>query len=134
MTRLLPYIVGSCGNSTLSIYMRPTCPACNQRPRAIAYHRNDKIYYRSRCENCNRKNKKIKQAVPRWQLSGYKKKPACDRCGFKAKYSAQLLVYHVDGNMNNSAVRNLKTICLNCTQEIKRADLPWQPGDLEPDA
>jgi hypothetical protein len=30
-------------------------------------------------------------------------------------------------------MRNLKTICLNCTAEINRLDLPWQPGDLEPD-
>ena len=113
--------------------MRPICAACSQRPRAVAYHRNAKIYYRSRCEACNRKNKRIKAPVPRWQLSGYKKKPQCDRCGFKSKYSAQLLVYHIDGDMNNSSIRNLKTVCQNCVVEIKRADLPWRSGDLEPD-
>ena len=75
----------------------------------------------------------IKAPVPRWQTSGYKKKPACDRCGFRARYSAQLLVYHVDGNLHNTDVRNLKTVCLNCVEEIKRSDLPWQRGDLEPD-
>ena len=65
--------------------------------------------------------------------SGKKAIAECDRCGFRAKYKAQLLVYHVDGNMNNTAVRNLKTICLNCVEEVKRSDLPWQRGDLEPD-
>ena len=57
----------------------------------------------------------------------------CDRCGFRAKHSAQLLVYHVDGNLKNNNVLNLKTVCLNCSVEIKRVDLPWRPGDLEPD-
>jgi hypothetical protein len=114
--------------------MRPLCPVCNQRPRAVAYHRNEKIYYRSRCENCSKANRKIKPATPKWQLDGYKKKAACDRCGFKARYSAQLLVYHIDGNLNNSSPRNLKTVCLNCTIDIKKSDLPWGRGDLEPDS
>jgi Zn ribbon nucleic-acid-binding protein len=114
--------------------MRPICPACNQRPRAIAYYREDKIYYRSRCETCNRNKRKIKAPVPKWQLTGYKKKPACDRCGFRARYSAQLIVYHVDGNMNNSTPRNLKTICQNCVVEVRKSDLPWRPGDLELDS
>ena len=114
--------------------MRPLCPVCNQRPRAIAYHRNEKIYYRSRCENCSKADRKIKPITPRWQLDGYKKKATCDRCGFRARYSAQLLVYHSDGNLNNSSPKNLKTICLNCTIDVKRADLPWGRGDLEPDS
>ena len=80
--------------------------------------------------------KKIQhRSVPkmRWQLDGYKKKQICDRCGFRAKYSAQLQVYHVDGDLNNSSLRNLKTICQNCAVEIKKSDLHWVPGDLEPD-
>ena len=113
--------------------MRPICPACNQRPRAIAYYRGEKIYYRSRCETCNRKKRKIKAPTPRWQLDGYKKKTVCDRCGFRAKYSAQLVVYHVDGVLTNSTPRNLKTICQNCIVEVDKADLPWRPGDLAPD-
>ena len=71
--------------------------------------------------------------MARWTTSGYKKKPTCDRCGFKAKYAVQLLVYHIDGNMNNSTIRNLKTVCQNCVEEIKRSNLPWKAGDLEPD-
>ena len=71
--------------------------------------------------------------TPKWELNGYKKKPACDRCGFRAKYSAQLLVYHIDGNCNNSQQKNLKTICLNCVVDVKKADLPWRAGDLPAD-
>ena len=112
---------------------RPICPACNQRPRAINCYRDDQVYYRSRCEYCIKKGRRIKTPEPRWKTSGYKKKPTCDRCGFRGKYAAQLLVYHVDGNLNNTGLRNLKTICLNCVEEVKRTDLPWRPGDLTPD-
>lgn len=72
--------------------------------------------------------------MPRWQLDGYKKKPACDRCGFKAKHNSQLLVFHVDGNLNNSNQRNLRTICLNCATDLQRRDVTWRAGDLEPDS
>ncbi len=113
--------------------MRPLCLACNQRPRAIAYHKEDKIQYRKLCEHCIKRGKKLPVAVPRWQTTGYRKKNVCDRCGFKSRFAAQLLVYHVDGNLNNNSTRNLKTVCLNCTVDIKRSDLPWRPGDLEPD-
>ena len=113
--------------------MRPICAICRQRPRAVAYHRYEKIYYRSRCTGCVRKGLKQNAQLPRWQSSGYKKKPICDRCGFRAKYAAQLLVYHVDGDMNNVAVRNLKTVCQNCVIEVAKSTLPWRPGDLEPD-
>jgi hypothetical protein len=44
-----------------------------------------------------------------------------------------LLVYHVDANLNNNNPRNLKTICLNCVEDVRRSDLPWRAGDLEPD-
>jgi len=112
---------------------RPICPACQQRVRAVNYHKDGVPHYRSRCEVCIKKNKKIKPPVPRWQTAGYKKKPTCDRCGFRARYSAQLQVFHVDGNLHNTDIRNLKTVCLNCAEEIKRSDLNWNRGDLEPD-
>jgi hypothetical protein len=112
---------------------RPICPACNQRACAINCYRDDRVYYRSRCEYCIKKGRRIKTPEPKWKLSGYKKKPTCDRCGFKGKYAAQLLVYHVDGNMNNTALRNLKTVCQNCVVDINKSDLPWRPGDLEED-
>ena len=112
---------------------RTICPVCKQRPVAVNLKRDGITYYRSKCETCIKKNKKIKPPEARWKLAGYKKKATCDRCGFRAKYSAQLLVYHVDGNLHNNEVKNLKTVCLNCTMEIPRQDLPWRPGDLEPD-
>jgi len=123
-----------CKVRTINITMRPTCPACNQRPRAINCHKNGKIYYRSRCEACSKKNKKIKPPVPRWQLSGYKKKPTCDRCGFKAKHRDQLMVYHIDGDLNHCELRNLRTICLNCAVDVRRSEITWKAGDLEPDS
>jgi hypothetical protein len=114
--------------------MRPICPACNQRPRAIAYYRNNKIYYRLRCTVCIRKKKKLPAQTPRWESNGYKKKTQCDMCGFRARYAAQLRVFHVDGNLNNGAIRNLKTICLNCQIVADKDDLIWRPGDLSPDS
>lgn len=113
---------------------RPICAACNQRQRAINYYSSNGVpHFRSRCEICNRKNKKAKPPVPRWQLKGYKKKPTCDLCGFKSKYQSQILVYHVDGNLNNANLRNLKSVCLNCVVTLKFTDLSWRPGDLEED-
>jgi len=113
--------------------MRPICKACNQRPCAVNYIREDVTHYRSRCESCTRKGKGLKAREPRWKSGGYKKKPTCDKCGFRAKYPAQLLVYHVDGNLNHYELKNLKTVCLNCAEELKRSDLVWKKGDLEPD-
>jgi hypothetical protein len=113
--------------------IRPLCPDCRQRPRAIAYHKYERVYYRSRCMQCIQKLKHQRAPKMRWQLDGYKKKTVCDRCGFRAKYSAQLQVFHVDGNLNNSSLRNLKTICQNCAIEIKKSDQTWIAGDLEPD-
>ena len=111
---------------------RPICPACQQRVRAVNYYKEGVPHYRSRCEVCIKKNKKIKPPVPRWQAAGYKKKPTCDRCGFRAKYSAQLLVYHVDGNLKNVDWVNLKTVCLNCQQVVYKSRVPWQAADPVP--
>ena len=112
---------------------RPLCPDCRQRPRAICYHKYGRVYYRSRCMQCLRKAQHRPAPRMRWQLDGYKKKSVCDRCGFRAKYSAQLQVFHVDGDLNNSSLLNLKTVCQNCAIEIKKLDQQWMPGDLEPD-
>ena len=113
--------------------MRPICPVCNQRPVAINYRVADQVHYRSRCDVCIKKNKKIKTPEPRWKSSGYKKKTACDRCGFRARYASQLLVYHCDGNLHHTSVLNLRTVCLNCVEEVNRLDVPWSRGDLEAD-
>lgn len=113
--------------------MRPLCKACQQRVCAVNYRRKDKTHYRSRCENCIRKGRGLAKRKSLWEQSGYRKQKMCDRCGFRAKYSAQLIVYHVDGRMDNTDLKNLKTVCRNCQIEIDRSDLTWRPGDLEPD-
>jgi hypothetical protein len=118
----------------LNIAMRPVCQACDQRPCAVNYIREGVTHYRSRCETCQRKGRGKKKRLARWEAAGYKKKMQCDRCGFKARYSAQILVYHVDGDLNNVNIKNLKSICKNCVEEVSRSDLPWRPGDLAPDA
>lgn len=112
---------------------RPLCKACGKQFAAINCYRQDRVYYRSRCDSCIRKGRKLKPVVPRWKASGYKKKMICDRCGFRAKSAAQILVYHTDSDLNNSELRNLRSICLNCSVEIIREDLPWRRGDLEED-
>lgn len=113
--------------------IRPICQSCKQRPSAVNYYRDGIAHYRTRCGYCIAKKRGIKIPEARWKTAGYKKKPACDRCGFRSRYASQLLVYHLDGNQHNTGLRNLKTICLNCVEEIKRLDRPWAPGDLEPD-
>jgi hypothetical protein len=112
---------------------RPVCPVCQQRPCAVNYCRDDVTHYRSRCENCIRKNKGLPKREPGWQAAGYKKKIVCDRCGFRARYSAQMLVYHMDGRLTNTEVRNLKSVCKNCEVELAKSELPWRQGGLEPD-
>jgi len=113
--------------------MRPICGACKQRPVAVNYRRGDTVYYRKTCDNCIRRGRREKAPVARWQSAGYKKKPVCDRCGFRSRYASQLLVYHVDGRLTNTELSNLRTICLNCAEEVRRLDVPWQPGDLQAD-
>jgi hypothetical protein len=43
------------------------------------------------------------------------------------------MVYHMDGNMNHAELNNLRTICLNCAEEVKRLDVPWVPNQLQAD-
>ena len=112
---------------------RPVCQSCHQRPCAVNYIKEDATHYRSRCESCARKTRGLKPREPRWKIAGYKKKPTCDKCGFRAKFLTQLLVFHVDGNLNNVELRNLKTVCLNCIEVLKKTDVTWRRGDLEPD-
>lgn len=113
--------------------MRPICKACNQRPAAVNYIKESITHYRKYCEYCIKRSRKEKPPVPKWQSAGYKKKSSCDRCGFRARYASQLLVYHIDGNQHNVKGSNLRTICLNCVEEVKRMDVPWKLGDLQVD-
>lgn len=113
--------------------MRPVCVICRQRPCAINYRTESRIYYRKICGFCISRKRKIKPPIPRWQSGGYRKKSHCDRCGFKARYQSQLLVVNCDGNLNNNTLNNLRTICLNCIEEVKRSDDPWAINDLQED-
>lgn len=113
---------------------RKLCPTCNQRPVAINCIKEGHTYYRRVCDVCARSGKKLKPKPPSWAQSGYTKKPQCERCGFKAKYPAeQLGVFYVDGNLKNNNWLNLKTVCLNCQQEIYKSKLPWKPAPIVPD-
>ena len=113
---------------------RPLCTKCKSRPRAFNYKKGDKTYYRKMCDKCIRisKGKGVSSSAS-WQQSGYKKKAICEKCGFKAKHPAQLDVYHIDGDLRNSAINNLKTICANCQRIMTMEEFKWRQGDLMPD-
>ena len=113
--------------------IRPVCKECNKNLCAVNYIRKEKTYYRSMCDECGRKKNKKKPRTPSWQKAGYKKKPACDVCGFKFLYVSQSTVYHTDGKLENNQYTNLRTICLNCIEVIKRKEVTWRKGDLEVD-
>ena len=112
---------------------RPLCPVCNEKHVAVNYIKEDVTHYRKMCDSCIRKGKKLKPLPPLWVKRGYRKKPQCDRCGFKFKFADQSLVYHVDGNLGNCDHNNLKTICRNCSVELDKGRLPWKPAKVVPD-
>jgi hypothetical protein len=110
--------------------MRNLCKVCQERPVAINYYKEDRVFYRSKCDHCakNRTN-----GTPMWQKAGYKKKATCDKCGFSSKYLEQFNVYYADGNPSNCKYTNLKTVCANCQRILYKFKLPWKQGDLTPD-
>jgi hypothetical protein len=112
---------------------RNLCSVCGKKPAAVNYKREGKTYYRTRCDSCIRKKKSIPAPKPKWLAVGYKKKPHCEKCGFKFKYKEQSFVFHVDGNLNNISLSNLKTVCANCQIEVAKEGLGWAQGDLVPD-
>ena len=113
---------------------RPLCKTCKDRPRAYAYKRYDKVYWRSQCDSCIRKSagKKV-GGITALQRSGYKKHNKCELCGFKAQDKAQLDVLFVDGDLRNTASTNLKTVCANCQRLASTRRLGWRVGDLVAD-
>jgi hypothetical protein len=128
-------LAGAFAKPSLNIDMikRELCTVCNTNPRAINYVKDEVYHYRSRCAGCIRKGKRLKP-VPSWAKSGYVKKPQCDKCGFKFKFPVeQSAVFHVDGNLKNTAWGNLKTLCLNCVQEVYKSRVPWKPAEIVPD-
>lgn len=112
---------------------RPICNVCNKNRSAINYIRNGKTYYRKLCDSCGKKKPRKKPRVLLWEKAGYRKKPHCDLCGFKSLYPSQMTVFHIDGDLTNVAFSNLRTICLNCVEVVKRKEVTWKRGDLTVD-
>jgi hypothetical protein len=112
---------------------RKLCPVCNANPVAVNYVKDGITHYRNSCTSCIRKGRKLKPTPPAWARSGYKKKSNCEKCNFKFKFPEQSVVFNVDGNLKNNNWANLKTICLNCQQEIYKSKLGWKANPIVPD-
>lgn len=113
--------------------IRPICKECNKNYRAVNYKRDGVTHYRSICDECGSKKKKPQAKIASWEKKGYKKKSTCDLCGFKCMYPTQMTVFYIDGKLENAEYSNLRTICLNCVEVVKRKDVTWKRGDLQVD-
>lgn len=112
---------------------RPMCSTCNKHCCTINYVRKGKTYYRSTCNRCNKNKPKKRSKRFNWEQAGYAKKSTCDLCGFKSLYPSQITVFHIDGNLTNTAFNNLRSICLNCVEVVKKRSVTWKRGDLQVD-
>jgi len=112
---------------------RPICAMCNKNHTAINYKRAGVTHYRSICDECGRKKNKLTPRKANWTKSGYKKKTTCDLCGFKSLFTTQMTVFHVDGNLEHTEQANLRSICLNCIEVVKKKEVTWRRGDLQID-
>lgn len=111
-------------------HSRPLCK-CGLRPRAVNYKKDNKVYYRRLCETCMSNG--LYHNIPRWHHAGYKLKNICDKCSFKSPYKEVFSVFHIDGNLNNCRLTNLKTVCANCQRILHLEGITWKQGDLRPD-
>lgn len=70
-----------------------------------------------------------------WRLRKHKG-ASCENCGFVALHPCQLDVDHIDGNRDNDASENLRTLCANChrlkTQLAKDHSSWMDPEPEEP--
>jgi hypothetical protein len=48
-------------------------------------------------------------------------------------FNTQITVFHIDGRLENTELTNLRSICLNCVEIVKRKEVTWKRGDLEVD-
>jgi hypothetical protein len=110
--------------------MRELCKTCSQRPVAINYKKEGRVFYRSRCDHCARGRG---DGVAKWQKAGYKKKDKCDKCGYHSKFQEQFNVFYIDGSPDNCRYSNLKTVCANCQRILHKEGIKWKQGDLTPD-
>lgn len=120
-------------NQVVDLSERPICASCNANRCAINYWRKGKPHYRKICDSCGKKKVKNRPSRPNWEKAGYKKKDTCDICGFKSILPSQITVYHIDGNLNNVTFSNLRSICLNCVEVVKKQEVTWKRGDLQVD-
>ena len=118
------------GSKGVNICMRPLCK-CGLRPCAVNYKKGNKVYYRSLCESCNKHG--VEATIPRWYRAGYRIKKQCDKCGFKSKHKEVFRVFHIDGNLNNCRITNLKCVCANCITVLSKEGITWKQGDLVAD-
>lgn len=114
--------------------MRPFCSQCGLKPCARNYVRNSVVHYRSTCESCRRRRVQLPPQKPRWQTAGYTKKTVCDNCGYRALYPSQTVVHHINGNLEDATLSNLRTVCLNCLEIVKRKEVNWRRGGLQVDS
>lgn len=110
---------------------RPLC-ICGLRPAAINYKKDGRIFYRKKCEPCNRAGT-IGAGFPKWYLDGYRAKDFCEKCGFNSKDKEHFNVFHIDSNLTNSKPSNLKTVCANCQRTLAKEGITWRQGGLVPD-
>ena len=111
---------------------RPICKICNKKVCAVNYIKDSKKHYRSMCGQCG-KNNKTRKPIYLWQQAGYVKEDTCFLCGFKSQYITQIVVYHVDGRPQYTEFTNLRSICLNCIEVVKKKEVVWVRGDLTVD-
>lgn len=115
---------------TINNFMnRPLCTACKGNLAAINYKIGDKTYYRKICSSCLRKGRRTRE-MPGWTKTGYKKKIACERCGFIAKLHTQIFVFYLDGNLKNNNWVNLRSVCANCRIELNSNKTTWRESPL----
>jgi len=112
---------------------RELCPTCLVNPVAVNYIARGVTHYRNSCSGCLRKKKKLRAQPAAWQRAGYVKKAVCERCNFKFQLARQSVVFYVDGNLKNNNWLNLKTVCLNCQQEVYQSRLGWRAGPIQSD-
>jgi hypothetical protein len=44
-----------------------------------------------------------------------------------------MTVFYIDGDLQNTSYNNLRSICLNCVEVVKRKEITWKRGDLQVD-
>jgi len=110
---------------------RPLCESCLYYPAAINYHKNGNTHYRKKCSKCSKLGKP--RRIPFWKRTGYEMKKYCEKCGYKSNHAEQFNVFHIDGDLTNCKIKNLKTVCANCQRILHKENIRWRQGDLIPD-